>query len=157
MLERSLNFHFRSSHIALFLTLASYLNWNTLYRDHLSEKAWMEPEALFLQTDGSHQGWTCLTILTNMNLGTSSVRTVGVVRYIYFLLHTWKTTSGIFSKKWRKSYLLVLGLSTNTQVVNAIHGAFKNGYFSGIYTSENPSIQSIIMILIINLMAWMNH
>ncbi len=37
----------------------------------------------------------------------------------------------------------------NSQVVDAIHGAFKNGYFSRIYTLRNPSIYTIIMLLTI--------
>ena len=40
-----------------------------------------------------------------------------------------------------------------TQVVNAIHGVFKNAYFFSIYTNENLSSLSIIMFGTSDLMA----
>ena len=43
------------------------------------------------------------------------------------------------------------------QVVNAIRGVFKNGYFSNIYTLENVSSLSIIMFGTSDLMVWMNY
>ncbi len=44
-----------------------------------------------------------------------------------------------------------------TQVVNVIDGAFRNGYFSAIYTLEDSSILTIIILVIIYFMVWMNH
>ena len=42
------------------------------------------------------------------------------------------------------------------QVVNAIHGLFKNGYFSSIYILANVSSLSIIMLVTSDLMVCMN-
>ena len=38
-----------------------------------------------------------------------------------------------------------------SQIVNAIHGAFKNWYFSRIYTRKNPSIYTFIILVIYSL------
>ena len=43
------------------------------------------------------------------------------------------------------------------QIVNVIHSEFRNGYFCGIYTLENPSTYTIIMLVIICFMVWMSH
>ncbi len=42
------------------------------------------------------------------------------------------------------------------QVVNAICGVFKHGYFSSIYTLENLSTLSLIMFAASDLMVWTN-
>ncbi len=44
-----------------------------------------------------------------------------------------------------------------TQVVNAIHGEFKNGYFSGMYCFKNLSCLSNIVLGIMYLRVRMNH
>ncbi len=50
-----------------------------------------------------------------------------------------------------------LGVIRLSQVVNAISGAFKNGYFSCIYALENPRILSIIISVILDFMVWISH
>ena len=50
--------------------------------------------------------------------------------------------------------MVYIGYERHSQVVNAIHGVFWSGYFSGIY--ENLSSLSIITIETLCLMVWMN-
>ena len=46
---------------------------------------------------------------------------------------------------------------TTSQFAYAIYDAFKNEYFSGIYTIENPRILAIMIREIMNFMVWINH
>ena len=51
-----------------------------------------------------------------------------------------------------------IGWKTETpQVVKTIHGVFIHGYFSDIYAFENLSSLSNIVLVTMDLKAWMNH
>ena len=50
-----------------------------------------------------------------------------------------------------------LNRDSSALVVNAIHHAFKCGYFSGIYTLKNPIILTVKILVIINIVVWVNH
>ena len=67
----------------------------------------------------------------------------------------WKSVSS--QDIWISPLLPNLTRQRLAQIVNAIHCAFKSGYFPGIYTLTNPYILTVIIRVITNTMLWMNH